>query len=80
MNSYRHDPDEEDSVADQDSANRYGVGKQLQALVLCDRLCHEGAAKHAGVHLVPLLPVLLVIQDDHLRLCVAVDKQSPHQS
>ena len=80
MISYPHDPDEEDSVADQDSTNRYGVGEQLQALVLCDRLCHEGAAKHAGVHLVPLLLVLLVIQDDHLRLCVAVDKQSPHQS
>ena len=80
MISYRHDPDEEDSVADQDSANRYGVGKQLQALVLCDRLHHEGAAKHVGVHLVPLLPVLLAIQDDHLRLSVAVDKKSPHQS
>ena len=41
MISYRHDPDEEDSVADQDSANRYGVGEQLQALVLCDRLRHQ---------------------------------------
>ena len=43
---YRHDPDEEDGVAEQDDADWHGVGEHLQVF----RLGCEWAPKHAAVN------------------------------